>query len=207
MSALEVQRFLAAIVEERITVVTAVPAILWLAVSQKNFSQLDVSGVRFTTYGGAPIAPDLVRKVKAGFPGASVGNGVGLSETSSVSTFLPHRYAGTHADSVGFPAPVCDLALANLDAETGVGEVLIRGANVVMGYWNKPEATAEAFRNGWLHTGDLARLDPEGLTYIVDRAKNMINRGGENVYWWRWRTPSPVLLASSRWPSSVCLTR
>lgn len=182
MPAFEVQRFLAAIVEERITVVTTVPAIFWLAISQKNFSECDVSSVRFATYGGAPIAPELVRKVKAGFPEASVGNGFGLSETSSVSTFLPHRYADTHADSVGFPAPVCDLALADVDTETGVGELLIRGANVVMGYWNKPEATEDAFRNGWLHTGDLARLDDEGFTYIVDRAKDMINRGGENVY-------------------------
>ncbi|MDQ2723928.1 MAG: AMP-binding protein [Actinomycetota bacterium] len=182
MAAFEVQRFLAAVVEERITVVTTVPAIFWLAISQKNFSEFDVSSVRFATYGGAPIAPELVRKVKAGFPEASVGNGFGLSETSSVSTFLPHRYADTHADSVGFAAPVCDLALADVDAETGVGELLIRGANVVMGYWNKPEATEDAFRNGWLHTGDLARLDDEGFTYIVDRAKDMINRGGENVY-------------------------
>ena len=63
-----------------------------------------------------------------------------------------------------------------------MGELLIRGANVVMGYWNKPEATAEAFVDSWLHTGDLARIDGDGFTYIVDRAKDMINRGGENVY-------------------------
>ncbi|MDQ6840418.1 MAG: AMP-binding protein [Actinomycetota bacterium] len=182
MAAFEVKRFLAAIVEERISVVTTVPAIFWLAISQKDFVDFDVTSVRFATYGGAPIAPDLVRKVKAGFPEASVGNGFGLSETSSVSTFLPHEFADTHADSVGFAAPVCDLALADVDVDTGVGELLIRGANVVMGYWNKPEATADAFRNGWLHTGDLARLDEEGFTYIVDRAKDMINRGGENVY-------------------------
>jgi acyl-CoA synthetase (AMP-forming)/AMP-acid ligase II len=63
-----------------------------------------------------------------------------------------------------------------------VGELLVRGANVVRGYWNKPEATAETFVDGWLHTGDLARIDSDGLLYIVDRAKDMINRGGENVY-------------------------
>jgi long-chain acyl-CoA synthetase len=182
MPAFEVQRFLTAIAEERITVLTTVPAIFWLAVSQPNFSSFDVSGVRFATYGGAPIAPDLVRKVKASFPAARVGNGFGLSETSSMATFLPDEYADTHADSVGFPAPVMDLDLADPDPETGVGELLIRGANVVMGYWNKPEATAEAFVDGWLHTGDLARIDDDGFTYIVDRAKDMINRGGENVY-------------------------
>jgi acyl-CoA synthetase (AMP-forming)/AMP-acid ligase II len=182
MPAFEVQRFLTAIAEERITVLTTVPAIFWLAVSQPNFASFDVSGVRIATYGGAPIAPDLVRKVKAGFPAARVGNGFGLSETSSLATFLPDEYADTHADSVGFPAPVVDLELADPDPETGVGELLIRGANVVVGYWNKPEATAEAFVDGWLHTGDLARIDDDGFTYIVDRAKDMINRGGENVY-------------------------
>jgi long-chain acyl-CoA synthetase len=182
MPTFEVGRFLRVIPEERIAIVTTVPAIFWLAISQKEFAQVDVSGVRFATYGGAPIAPDLVQAIKRGFPSAKVGNGFGLSETSSISTFLPHEYADTHADSVGFPAPVVDLDLADVDRATGVGELLIRGGHVVQGYWNKPEATAEAFRDGWLRTGDLARIDDEGFTYIVDRAKDMINRGGENVY-------------------------
>jgi long-chain acyl-CoA synthetase len=182
MPTFEVGRFLRVIPEERIAIVTTVPAIFWLAISQKEFTQVDVSGVRFATYGGAPIAPDLVQAIKRGFPSAKVGNGFGLSETSSISTFLPHEYADRHADSVGFPAPVVDLDLADVDRATGVGELLIRGGHVVQGYWNKPEATAEAFRDGWLRTGDLARIDDEGFTYIVDRAKDMINRGGENVY-------------------------
>ncbi|WP_091117034.1 class I adenylate-forming enzyme family protein [Geodermatophilus dictyosporus] len=182
MPAFGVGRFLRAVPEERIAVVISVPAVFWLAISQAGFADVDVSGVRFATYGGAPIAPDLVQRIKASFPSARVGNGFGLSETSSISTFLPHEYAGTHADSVGFPAPVVDLQVADPDPETGVGELLIRGANVVQGYWGKPEATAETFVDGWLHTGDLARIDDEGFTYVVDRAKDMINRGGENVY-------------------------
>src|SRR5207253_1260731 len=110
------------------------------------------------------------------------GNGFGLTETSSLTSFLPHDEAVEHADSVGFAMPVVDLALHEPDVETGVGELLVRGANVVQGYWNKPEATASALVDGWLHTGDLARIDADGLLYIVDRAKDMINRGGENVY-------------------------
>jgi acyl-CoA synthetase (AMP-forming)/AMP-acid ligase II len=82
---------------------------------------------------------------------------------------------------VGFAAPVVDLAIDEPDAE-GVGELLIRGPNVVAGYWNKPEASEATFVDGWVHTGDLARVDEHGLAYIVDRAKDMINRGGENVY-------------------------
>jgi long-chain acyl-CoA synthetase len=74
------------------------------------------------------------------------------------------------------------LALDEPDPQTGVGELLVRGPNVVQGYWNQPEATAETFVDGWLHTGDVARIDEDGLLYIVDRKKDMINRGGENVY-------------------------
>jgi acyl-CoA synthetase (AMP-forming)/AMP-acid ligase II len=111
-----------------------------------------------------------------------VGNGFGLTETSSITSYLPHEEAVEHADSVGFAMPVVDLALHEPDSETGVGELLVRAQNVVQGYWQNPDATAATFVDGWLHTGDLARIDDEGLLYIVDRAKDMINRGGENVY-------------------------
>lgn len=181
MRAFEVQAFLRAIVAERISSVTSVPAIFWLAINQPNFAEFDVTGVRWAMYGGAPIAPDLVGRIVQAFPNARVGNGFGLTETSSVATFLPHEYAGVRPDSVGFAAPVDDLNLFEVDA-SGVGELLVRGPNVVKGYWNKPEATAQTFVNGWLHTGDLARIDSDGFVQIVDRKKDMVNRGGENVY-------------------------
>jgi long-chain acyl-CoA synthetase len=180
MPQFEVGAFLRAIEEEHIDVLTTVPAIYWLAINQPKFVETDVSPVRALSYGGAPIAPDLVAHIMKAFPQARVGNGFGLTETSSVSTYLPHEYV-EHADSVGFPAPVCDLRIEDAGPD-GVGELLIRGQNVVAGYWNKPDATADAFVDGWLHSGDLARIDDEGLVYIVDRAKDMINRGGENVY-------------------------
>ena len=84
---------------------TTVPAIYWLALQQPNFADFDMSSVRSLSYGGAPIAPDLVHRIQTAFPGARVGNGFGLTETSSVSTYLPHEYAAEHADSVGFPPP------------------------------------------------------------------------------------------------------
>ena len=181
MPQFDVGTFLQAIETERIDVLTSVPAIYWLAISQPQFTATDVSAVRQLSYGGAPIAPDLVGRLVKAFPAARVGNGFGLTETSSVATYLPHEYAAEHADSVGFPVPVCDVRIEAPGRE-GVGELLIRGPNVVPGYWNKPDATAATFIDGWLHTGDLARIDSEGLVYIVDRAKDMINRGGENVY-------------------------
>ena len=182
MPAFEVQAFLRAIREERINLLTSVPAVYWLAINQPNFRELDSSLIRWISYGGAPIAPELVARIMEAFPNARVGNGFGLTETSSVATFLPHEYARARPESVGFAAPVVDLDLFEADTETGVGELLVRGPNVVKGYWNKAEATADAFVDGWLHTGDMARIDGEGFVQIVDRKKDMICRGGENVY-------------------------
>ena len=180
MPVFEVAAFLRAIEEEAIDTMVTVPAIYWLAISQPAFADVDISRVRSVSYGGAPIAPDLVARLAKAFPQARLGNGFGLTETASVSTFLPHEFVA-HADSVGFPAPVCDVRLDAV-APDGTGELLIRGPNVVSGYWNKPEATADTFIDGWLHSGDAARIDEEGLVYLVDRLKDMINRGGENVY-------------------------
>jgi len=177
MPQFEVNAFLHAIEDEHIDVLTTVPAIYWLAINTPRFADTDVSAVRYLSYGGAPIAPELVHRIMGAFPGARLGNGFGLTETSSLTTYLPHEYAAEHADSVGFPMPVCDLRIDDIFGEKNYGELLIRGPNVVKGYWNK-----EPFADAWLRTGDIARIDDDGLVYIVDRAKDMINRGGENVY-------------------------
>jgi acyl-CoA synthetase (AMP-forming)/AMP-acid ligase II len=161
---------------------TSVPAIYHALTRHPAFAGADLNSVEFVSYGGAPIAASAVEQIMGAFPEARVGNGFGLTETSSLTSFLPHEEAAQHADSVGFVMPVCDLAIDETDSQTGVGELLVRGPNVVQGYWNKPDATAETFMDGWLHTGDLGRVDDDGLLYIVDRKKDMINRGGENVY-------------------------
>jgi long-chain acyl-CoA synthetase len=176
---LDLAGFFEAVGSHGVNQLVSVPAIYHAVMRHPQFAELDVSGVRWVSYGGAPISASLVERIKEGFPHARVGNGFGLTETSSLSTFLPHEEAAEHPDSVGFAMPVVDLALEDPDPETGVGELLVRGPNVVAGYWNKPEATAESFVEGWLHTGDLARIDRDGLVYIVDRKKDMINRGGE----------------------------
>ncbi len=179
---LDLAGFFEAVGSHGVNQLVSVPAIYHAVLRHPRFAELDVSGVRWVSYGGAPISESLVQRIKEAFPHARVGNGFGLTETSSLSSFLPHEEAAEHADSVGFAMPVVDLALDRADPDTGVGELLVRGPNVVAGYWNKPQASAEAFVDGWLHTGDLARIDEDGLLYIVDRTKDMINRGGENVY-------------------------
>ncbi len=181
-NALDLEGFLRTVSEYRIEMLTSVPAIYHALTRHPMFAATDLSHVRWVSYGGAPIAADAVHKIMEAFPQARVGNGFGLTETSSITSFLPHEEAVEHADSVGFAMPVVDIALDEPNPDTGVGELLVRGENVVSGYWQKPEATAETFVDGWLHTGDLARIGDDGLLYIVDRAKDMINRGGENVY-------------------------
>lgn len=181
MPAFEPQRFLRAIVEERIDLLTSVPAIYWLTMNQQNFHDFDVSGVRWLTYGGAPISPDQVARIMEEFPNARLGNGYGLTETASVATFLPHEYARDHAETVGFAGPPVEIDLLEVDG-SGAGELIVRAPNVVAGYWNKPEQTATTFAGGWLRTGDVARIDEDGFCQVVDRMKDMVNRGGENVY-------------------------
>jgi acyl-CoA synthetase (AMP-forming)/AMP-acid ligase II len=179
---LDLEGFFTAVGQHGINQLVSVPAIYHAVLNHPRFAELDVSRVRWISYGGAPISESLVHAIKQAFPNARVGNGFGLTETSSLTSFLPDEEAEQHADSVGFAMPVVDLAIDDPDPETNVGELLVRGPNVVEGYWNKPEATEETFVEGWLHTGDLARVDDDGLLYIVDRKKDMINRGGENVY-------------------------
>jgi acyl-CoA synthetase (AMP-forming)/AMP-acid ligase II len=182
MPSFDVQSFLATIARERIDSLVSVPAVYWLAIHQPNFRDLQTSSIKRVSYGGAPIAPDLVAQILEAFPNSRVGNGFGLTETSSLATFLPHEFARLRPETVGFAAATVDLLVDEGAAVGEVGELLIRGPNVVKGYWNKPQATAETFVEGWLRTGDLARIDTEGFVQIVDRKKDMVNRGGENVY-------------------------
>ena len=179
-------RALELIERERVTTFGGVPAMVWQVLEHPDFGTRDISSVRSIGYGGAPAAPELVRRIEALFPGRTPSNGYGLTETSSVTTLNVGSDYQRKPDSVGVPMPVVDVKVVGADdavMPTGeVGELWIKGPNVVKGYWAKPEATAESFTDGWLHSGDVARLDDEGFVYIVDRAKDMIIRGGENVY-------------------------
>ena len=181
MPALNLDSLLATLTAERVSVMVTVPAIYSLLFRHSGFAALDVSNVRWVGYGGAPIAPSLVRSVKNAFPHATVFNGYGMTETASLMTVLPDSEAVEHADSVGYAVPSVDLGVIPFGDDPGVGELVARGANVTTGYWNRPEATATTFADGWLHTGDVVRVDDAGRVHIIDRLKDIINRGGENV--------------------------
>ncbi|GAA2148411.1 class I adenylate-forming enzyme family protein [Actinomadura napierensis] len=183
----EVRKALELIERERVTGFGGVPTMAWQVLTSPDFDKYDTSSLTGVSYGGAPAAPALVDKIKERLPERVPGNGYGLTETSSVTTYNGGVNYLEHPDSVGPPVAVCDVRV--VDPATGedlpageVGELLIAGPNVIKGYWNKPEATEQAFVGGWFHSGDLARVDADGFVYIVDRAKDMLIRGGENIY-------------------------
>jgi long-chain acyl-CoA synthetase len=188
------ERALELIERERVTIFGGVPTMVMQVIDSPDFAKRDVTSVKSISYGGAPCPPDLVRRITEHFPAGSPGNGYGLTETSAMTTMNNGNDYIRKPTSVGPPSPVCDVAVVPEDYEGSeppagqsvdperTGELWIKGPNVVRGYWNRPEETQAAFSQGWLHTGDVARIDEEGFVHIVDRAKDMIIRGGENVY-------------------------
>lgn len=172
--------------EERITCMVAVITVYWLMLNHQNFDQYDLSSLREILYGGSPAAEDVIREMREKLPGVILHNGYGLTETHAYDTHLPDEDAITHVESVGQILPLVEMKVADSHGNElppgQIGELLIKGCKVVRGYWNKPEANRESFNHGWLHTGDAARIDENGYVYIMDRFKDMINRGGEKIY-------------------------
>ncbi|WP_245942278.1 class I adenylate-forming enzyme family protein [Sphingomonas gilva] len=171
---------------ERVNTTGGVPTIAWQMLEHPDREKYDLSSLEAVGYGGAPSAPELVRKIVGDFK-AMPTNGWGMTETTAtVTTHAAEDYLN-RPDSCGPAVPVSDLKIMDVDGREelpvgAVGELWARGPQIVKCYWNKPEETAETFVDGWVRTGDLARLDEEGFCYIVDRAKDMIIRGGENIY-------------------------
>jgi long-chain acyl-CoA synthetase len=172
---------------ERVSSAGGVPTIAWQLIEHPLRGNYDLSSLESVAYGGAPSAPELVRKIKETFPKSAPGNGWGMTETSATVTSHGAEDYEHRPDSCGPAVPVSDLKVMNVEGtETlpagAVGELWASGPQVVKGYWNKPEATAQTFHDGWVRTGDLARVDEEGFCFIIDRAKDMLIRGGENIY-------------------------
>jgi long-chain acyl-CoA synthetase len=176
----------AVIEREKITQVGGVPTIAWQLIEHPSRKNYDLSSLDTVAYGGAPAASELVRKIGQTFPKSAPGSGWGMTETSATFTHHMAEDYENRPDSAGPASPVCEMKIVGADGETvapgAIGELWGKGPNVVKGYWNKPEATAATFIDGWVRTGDLATIDDEGFLNIVDRVKDMIIRGGENIY-------------------------
>jgi long-chain acyl-CoA synthetase len=175
---------------ERITATLVVPTMLAALSDEQLARPRDVSSLKLMSHGGSPIATETVRHAHAAFPGAELMHLYGATETAPIATVLPHEERFLDAPQIrSCGQPVVGVEVTVVDQLSGtemrrgeVGEVAIRGENVMAGYWRKPDATAAVLREGWYRSGDLGYMDDEGYVYLVDRAKDMIVSGGENVY-------------------------
>ena len=180
------ERALALIEHESVTHFTGVPGMALQMLESPGFADHDTSSLIGLNYGGTPPPVRLLDRIAELLPQAEAENGYGLTEASSLVSYNAGESYRRHPDSAGIPVPTCDIKIVDESGVTvpaGVrGEVCVKGPNIVRGYWKQPEASAETFRDGWLHTGDIGLLDEDGLLFLLDRAKDMLIRGGENVY-------------------------
>ena len=179
----------------RPTATTLVPTMIIMLLSDPGFAAADLSSLRLVNFGASPMAVEWIERMAKAFPDADFANCYGLTETAPDLTYFdPHELRAAIASgdrdgpvaSVGKPSPGIEIRIVDGDGndvpDGEPGELLARGANIMKGYLNLPEETARALRGGWLHTGDIARIDGEGYVYLLDRSKDMVISGGENVY-------------------------
>jgi long-chain acyl-CoA synthetase len=172
-----------------VTATLVVPTMLAALSDEQIARPRDVASLRYLSHGGSPCATETLRRAHAAFSEAQLLHIYGATETSPIATLMPHEETlldSPRARSCGQPAVGVEVAVLDLDGRrlsTGeVGEIAIRGPNVMVGYWNKPAETKAALVDGWYRTGDLGYQDNEAFVFLVDRAKDMIVTGGENVY-------------------------
>jgi long-chain acyl-CoA synthetase len=173
---------------EKVQMAGGVPTIAWQLLEHPARADYDLSSLANISYGGAPASIELMRRLAEEFPSATPGQGYGMTETTAAVASTEGEDYRMRPDSVGPATPVSDIQIRDLaDGRTvlptgDIGELWAFGPMVAKGYWNNPQATAETFVDGWVRTGDLARVDDEGFCFIVDRAKDVLIRGGENIY-------------------------
>ncbi len=171
---------------ERVTHTVLVPTMINLLTQSPEMAKADLGSLRVLAYGGSPMTPELVRRTRRLLPRVKLVQGYGLSESGFLTGLRDHEHTEARLTSCGRPCPGVDVRVedeSGREVEVGrSGEIVARGANVMGGYWNRPEENAAAFRNGRLRTGDIGYQDAEGFFFILDRLKDMIVTGGENVY-------------------------
>ncbi len=180
-------RALELIERERVTNFSGVPTMSRELLTHPDWAIRDTSSVKGMSGGGAPTQPDLVAKIDKSLAGGAPATGYGLTETHGIVTANQSKLYTEKPASCGRVVPTLDARLENADGEIvagpdALGELCVRGSVVIKGYLNQPESTAESIVDGWFHTGDIARIDEDGFVFIVDRVKDMVLRGGENVY-------------------------
>lgn len=180
---------LRAIKEHHVSAAAFVPTMIAALLDSPDFSMERLASLRIITYGASPVSEALLERMMQALPQCGLYQGYGMSETSPAVTFsTPHDHTlgNPRLRSAGKPLPNIELRIVDSDDRPvpvgTVGEIHVRGATVMKGYWRQPELTAQALRGGWMRTGDAGRLEADGYLYIVDRLKDMVVTGGENVY-------------------------
>lgn len=180
------QSFCDTVERERVTHTVLVPTMINLLTQFPDAGKCDLSSLEVLAYGGSPMAPELIERTRVLLPHVRLVQVYGLSETGFLTGLQDQEHTHNRLLSCGRPCPGIDLRITDelgKQAEVGKpGELVARGANIMRGYWNNPEETALAFRDGMFRTGDIGHQDSEGYFYILDRAKDMIVTGGENVF-------------------------
>lgn len=185
LSAFDPEQVLQTVAQQAVTYTVMVPAMIEALTRSPGISALDLSSLRLISYGGAPMATSALKRALASLPETRFVQIYGQTESSISTALMPefHRSENAHLSSAGRAVAAVDLVIEGADGKPGVlGEICLRSPALASGYWRRPEETAETFRDGWLHTGDIGYLDEEGFLYVVDRLKDMIISGGENVY-------------------------
>jgi long-chain acyl-CoA synthetase len=182
----EPNRALELIEQERVTNFVGVPTMSWDLLEAETFAERDTSSLRSVGGGGAPMPPELVKRIDENFQRGRPGLGYGMTETNAYGPQNAGDDFVNNPKSTGRPVPIMDVKVTDLEgndlAVGETGEIWFRSPSLIRGYWNRPEATAETIVDGWLRSGDIGHLDDEGFVYVSDRAKDMILRGGENIY-------------------------
>jgi long-chain acyl-CoA synthetase len=179
-------RALELIERERVTNFVGVPTMSWDLLEADTFDQRDTSSLLAVGGGGAPMPPELVKRIEDNFSKGRPSLGYGMTETNAYGPGNAGDDFIAHPTSTGRAVPIMDLRVTDpLGGELGVGEtgeIWFRGPMLIRGYWNRPDATADTIVDGWLRSGDIGRIDAEGFVYVSDRAKDMVLRGGENIF-------------------------
>lgn len=186
MKQFKTKELLETVAREKVTQYMGVINVIWLMINHPDFHSYDFSSFRTALFGGSPATEEMVRGIFNKLPHLQISVGYGLTECFAIVTSTPYEDALRKIKAVGKCLPTMNIKIVDdeeHEVPTGaIGELVFKGAKTFRGYWKRPEATNATIVNGWVHTGDIGKIDEEGFVYVLDRKKDMINRGGEKIY-------------------------
>jgi acyl-CoA synthetase (AMP-forming)/AMP-acid ligase II len=186
MRTFRVKDFLEIMSFQKITKIVGVINIIWLMIHHPEFDRYDFSSFKVAMFGGSPSTEEMIKGILNKLPHLKISVGYGLTESHGIVSTTPYEDALRKNEAAGRLLPLVDARVVDEDGKelppNRVGEIVLKGPTVTKGYWRNPEATQATIGEGWLRTSDIGKLDDEGYLYILDRKKDMINRGGEKIY-------------------------